>query len=96
MIAFEVFINGQKRLTVGGQEYGSLSAVLTLVRLPLPKPDDMTVRLGTNGTTGEPVRIALWPDLELAIGDRVEIRVVDVATVDAPQSMQTPGDDTDA
>jgi hypothetical protein len=28
--------------------------------------------------------------LELAVGDRVEIRVVDVPTVDEPESVETP------
>lgn len=97
MIAFEIFVNGQKRLTAGGDDYDSFTAVLTLLRLPLPKPDDTTVRLDTNATTPEPVRIALWPALELTVGDCVEIRVVDVATADAPESMQTParGDEND-
>ncbi len=97
MIALEIFVNGKKRLTAGGDDYDTCTAVLTLVRLPLPKPADATVRLDTNATTPDPVRIALWPALEdLAVGDRIEIRIVDIATVDAPESMQTPGDETDA
>jgi hypothetical protein len=97
MIAFEILVNGQKRFTAGGDDYDSFTAVLTLLRLPLPQPHNMTIRLDTNATTPDPVRIALWPALEdLAVGDRVEIRIVDVATVDAPESMQTPGDETDA
>ena len=95
MIAFEIYVNGKKRLTAGGDDYDTCSAVLTLMRLPLPKPHDATVRLDTNGTTPDPVRIALWPALDLLVGDRVEIRVVEVASVDAPESMQTPGDETD-
>ena len=90
MLAFEVFINGQKRHTIGGDEYQHLNALLALMRLPLPAPDDTAISLATSALTPEPVRVALWPTLELAVGDRVEIRVVDVPTVDEPESVETP------
>jgi len=98
MIAFEVFINGQRRFTAGGADYQALNALLGLIRLPLPKPDDTAVTFSASAMTPEPVRVALWPTADLAVGDRVEIRVVDVATVDAPESVQTPerSDDDDA
>jgi hypothetical protein len=86
MIAFEVFINGQKRLTVGGQEYHHLNAELGLIRLP--NPGKTAVTFAASGLTSAPVRVALWPTLELAVGDRVEVRVVDAASVDAPESVK--------
>ena len=89
MVAFEIFVNGEKRLTAGGEEFQALNALLGLVRLPLPKPDDMTITFSTSAMTPEADRVALWPSLDLAVGDRVEIRVVDVPTVDAPESTQT-------
>ena len=89
MIGFEIFINGQKRLTIGGEEYSSLNALVGLIRLPLPKPDDTTITLASSGITPNQVRVGLWPSLLLEVGDCVEIRVVDVATVDAPESVQT-------
>ena len=89
MLAFEVFINGQKRHTIGGDEYQHLNALLALMRLPLPAPDDTAISLATSALTPEPVRVALWPTLDLAVGDRVEIRIVDVTAVDAPESVQT-------
>jgi hypothetical protein len=89
MVAFEIFVNGQKRLTVGGEEYSSLNALLGLIRLPLPKPDDTTITLATSGITPDYVHVGVWPSLLLTVGDRVEIRVVDVAAVDAPESVQT-------
>jgi hypothetical protein len=89
MVAFEIFVNGEKRLTVGGDEYSSLNAVVSLTRLPLPKPDDNNIILATSGITPDQLRVGLWPSLLLAVGDRVEIRVVVVETVDAPESVQT-------
>ena len=89
MIAFEIFINGQKRLTVGGQDYSSLNALVGLIHIPLPKPDDMAVTLAASGITADQVRVGLWPSLKLVVGDRVEIRVVDVETVDEPESVET-------
>ena len=97
MVALEIFVNGQKRLTAGGDQYQALNALLGLIRLPLPKPDDTTITFSASALTPEPVQVALWPTLELAVGDRVEIRVVDVAAVDPPESMVTPerGDEND-
>jgi len=95
MVAFEIFVNGEKRLTIGGEEYSSLNALLGLTRLPLPEPEGTTITLATSGITADQVRVGMWPSLLLAVGDRVEIRVVDVETVDAPESVETleKGDD---
>ena len=95
MIAFEIFVNGGKRLTVGGQEYSSLNALLGLIRLPLPKPDDTAITLAASGVTPDQVRVGMWPSLLLEVGDRIEIRVVDVEAVDAPESVVSleQGDD---
>jgi len=89
MVAFEIFVNGEKRLTIGGEEYSSLNALLGLVRLPLPKPDDTTITLATSGITADQVCVGMWPSFLLAVGDRVEIRVVDVEAVDKPESVHT-------
>ena len=98
MFAFEVYINGQKRFTAGG-DYLSLNAVLTLIRMPMPKPDDAHAFLSTNGVSpGEMVTVGSWPTIDLKVGDRVEMRIVDVAEVDAPESVEKheTGDDDDA
>ena len=97
MTAFEILVNGEKRLTIGGEDYSSLNALLTLIRVPLPKPDDTTIMLAASGITADHVRVGMWPSLLLEVGDRVEIRVVDVETIDAPESVQTlEGGDKDA
>jgi hypothetical protein len=88
MVAFEIIVNGEKRLTIGGEEYSSLNALLGLIRLPLPTPDDTTITLATSGITEDQVRVGMWPSLLLAVGDRVEIRIVEVEAVDEPESVQ--------
>lgn len=90
MIAFEIFVNGEKRFTAGGEEYQAINGLLSLIRLPLPKPDDLTLTFATSAITPGADRVALWPILGLAVGDRVEIRIVDVQSVDGPESIQTP------
>ena len=76
-------------MTIGGEDYSSLNALLGLIRLPLPKPDDTTITLATSGISADRVRVAMWPSLLLEVGDRVEIRVVEVEAVDAPECVQT-------
>jgi hypothetical protein len=96
MIAFEIYINGQKRFTAGG-DYQTLNAALMLVRIPMPKPDDVSIFFSATGITPEPqVIVGTWPTAEMTVGDRVEIRVVEVAGVDAPESVETHerGDDS--
>lgn len=88
MIAFEVYINGQKKFTAGGEDYQSLNALLGLIRLPSPKPDDVRITFMASAITPQHDRVGIWPTLEVAIGDRVEIRVVDVTNVDSPESVQ--------
>ncbi len=88
-------MNGGKRLTVGGEEYSSLNALLGLIQLPLPKPDDTVITFAASGVTPDQVRVGMWPSLLVAVGDRIEIRVVDVEAVDAPESVVSleQGDD---
>jgi hypothetical protein len=88
MLAFEVYINGQKRFTAGG-DYPTLTAALILIHTQLPKPDDATVLFSTTGINPEEmVTVGSWPTEDLTVGDRVEIRVVEVSEVDDPESVQ--------
>lgn len=88
MFAFEVYLNGQKKFTAGGEDYQSLNALLGLIRLPLPKPDDVSITFMASAITPQHDRVALWPTLEVSVGDRVEVRIVDVPNVDSPESVQ--------
>ena len=67
MIAFEVFINGQKRFTAGGPEYQTLNAALALIHTQLPKPDDASILFSTTGINPEPL---------VVVGSRSEERRV--------------------
>jgi hypothetical protein len=88
MLAFEVYINGQKRFTAGG-DYLTLTSGLTLIHTKLPKPDNATILFSTNGIKSEEmVTIGSWPSEDLNVGDRIEIRVVEVSEVDEPESVQ--------
>jgi hypothetical protein len=98
MIAFEIHINGQKRFTAGG-DYPTLTTALTLIHTGLPKPDDATILFSTTGIKPEEmVSIGQWPTADLTVGDRVEIHVVEVSEVDAPESVEKHerADDDDA
>ena len=100
MLAFEIYINGQKRFIAGG-DYQVLNAVLTLIHIPMPKPDDVSIFFSATGINpAELATVGSWPTADLKVGDRVEIRVVDVAEVDAPESVEkherTDDDDDDA
>jgi hypothetical protein len=87
-IAFEIFVNGEQCLTIGGEDYSCFNVLLTLLRPPLPKPDDMRIDLATACITTDQSRVGMWSSLSLQVGDRVEIRIVDVETIDEPESMQ--------
>jgi hypothetical protein len=87
MIAFEIYINGQKRYTAGG-DYPTLTTALTLFHTQLPKPNDATILFSTTGIRpDEMVTVGSWPTEDLTVGDRVEIRIVEVSEVDAPESV---------
>jgi hypothetical protein len=87
MIAFEIFINGEKQRTIGGEDYSSFNVMLALLRESLPYNDDMKIELAASCITTDRVRIGTWPILSLAVGDRVEVRIVDTQSVDEPESM---------
>ena len=99
MIAFEIYINGQKRFTAGG-DYPTLTTALTLIHTQLPKPNDATILFSTTGIKpDEMVSVAQWPTEDLTVGDRVEVRIVEVSEVDAPESIdkhERADDDDDA
>ena len=89
MLALEIYINGQKRFVVGGEDYQSVNALVGLIHLPLPKPDDATISVMASAVSPDGNRVAMWPTLEVKTGDRVEIRVVEDGVVDTPESVQT-------
>lgn len=90
MPALELLVNGQKCYTAGGADYQTVSATLALIHTPLPKPDHASILLSVMGFNPEPPRAASWPIQELSVGDRIEIRIVEEAIIDAPEPDETP------
>ena len=85
MIAFEIHINGKKRFTAGG-DYQALTTALIRIRTA---PGEHSLLFDTSGIEPEPFSMAHWPDCEVRIGDRIEIRVVETGSADPPARVDT-------
>lgn len=96
MIAFEVFKNGQKLATAGGEDLSVLNVIVNAVGKLGPKSygtvgekNDYELFLSTGGLTSrgpnatdEHVR---WSEnLTLKIGDEICVRILEVDSVDIP------------
>lgn len=100
MIAFEISINGQKTTTAGvGSEFGMLTALLTWtrrdirqlpaeVRSELAQEDLKIVLSGQRIIAKNDMENLQWMGRPLKPGDVVQIRIVDVERVDAPESVK--------
>jgi hypothetical protein len=84
MITFEIFLNGKKLFTAGG-EYQTVITSLTRVRIA---PDEHALIFNTSGIEAEPLTIAHWPDCDIRVGDRIEIRVVEASHADPPVRLE--------
>jgi hypothetical protein len=80
MIPFEIFVNGHKRFTAGG-DYQTLVTSLTHVRTA---PSEHVLIFNTSGIEPEPLSVAHWPECDVRVGDRIEIRVVEAGSADPP------------
>ncbi len=83
MIAFEIFVNGQKKFTAGGDDFLALTTSLTL--LHHLDSTDYSLLFNTSGIVEEPPTTTCWPDCEIVPGDRIEIRVIHAEVVDTPE-----------
>lgn len=86
MLALEVYLNGKRQCLAGIADDGLVSAILTWVggvrsgrRLP---EEDISLRVG--GLDSVRREHLDWLRQDLAAGDEVRIRVVDVPKVDRP------------
>jgi hypothetical protein len=98
MLCFEVYRNGEKLCTAGIGDFGVLSAMLTWVSHEPEKlkewaesgvPDIEATRLeftvgGLGRCIGEAGEHLKWVESDLAVGDEIRIRVVDVPSADPP------------
>jgi hypothetical protein len=80
MTAFEICVNGQKRFTAGGDAYQTLVTPLTLIRPPYPETDCF-IHFGTSAVAPESATAAFWPECEILVGDRVEVRIKDADAI---------------
>ena len=94
MIAFAISINGRKLFTAGGTDYGALTQCLTLLRVPLPPPNDQSLLFHLSGQEftvvgDEAVSHGLdfWDAPDIKVGDKIEIQVVQVDSIDPPTTI---------
>lgn len=91
MIAFAISINGTKLYTAGGASYGALTQSLVLIRVPLPPPDDQSLLFTLSGheftllgETAESQSLDFWDAPGIKVGDKIEIQIVNVDSIDPP------------
>jgi hypothetical protein len=81
MIAFEVYLNGEKICTAGSNEITSVTAAVNF----FPKRynrDKLGPALTVSGVASRPEEFLDWAHRELRVGDRVEVQVVESYTPD--------------
>ena len=89
MKSFEVYVNKVKVCTAGiGELDGIISSLMCRVN-PDGRPDEHQFFFSVGGVDGEkPYR---WVHYDLAVGDRIEIRIVDAKKTDPPKEYSCPG-----
>jgi hypothetical protein len=86
MLAFEIHVNGKRQCVAGIADDGVVSAIFSWIgrgraERGLPKED---VSLSVSGLDSLRREHVDWLDQNLAAGDEVMVRVVDVQKVDSP------------
>ncbi len=84
MITFDVFVNGEKRFTAGG-DFQALVTSLTRVRTA---PGEYALIFNTSGIEPEPFSMAHWPDCDVRVGDQIEIRIIEAQFADPPARIE--------
>jgi len=87
MLAFEIYINGEKKCTAGIAGPAVLTAVVTWV---LRSPAERRLRrkelnLGVGGLVSHSDEFRDWLQRDLRVGDEVTVRIIETATVDKPR-----------
>jgi hypothetical protein len=87
MLALEIYINGQKKVTAGFADGGVVTAIVSCVVRGgedhgLPNKE---ANLHVGGLDSERRELVDWlPKSGLAVGDQVLLRIVDASNVDVP------------
>ena len=87
MIAYKIKVNGKHVVTAGQDDWSHLSAILYASRDNRCVGDYVRLTFGgLSKENGQGIRQHFrWPDVELEVGAKVEIEVVDVKEVDPPK-----------
>ena len=98
MIAFEVFLNGNKVCTAGVGDLGVLTAMLTWVRREGKNTESKESRnveeeltLNVGGFVSSKNEHVRWTDDKLTVGDEVCIRIINLESV-GPASVRSTED----
>ena len=86
MIAFEVRVNRVKVCTAGIGELDAIISGLTSTIDADGHPDQPKIAFHVSGIADK--ETFNWVQQALAVGDRVEIRVIDTERVDAPKKIE--------
>ena len=89
MIAFEVRVNKVKVCTAGMGELDGIIAGLTSTINKDGRPDQSKIAFHISGVADK--EAVNWVQESLGVGDRVEIRVIDIERVDAPKKVECKG-----
>ncbi len=89
MIAFEVYVNKVKVCTAGLDELDYIFSNLACSLNKDRRPDDPTIIFSVSGVAGK--EMFSWAHYSLAIGHRVEIRIVDSSKADKPKRIRCSG-----
>ena len=102
MIAFEVFLNGNKVCRAGVGDLGVLTTVLSWVRregrnteTKEPGNIEEELTLNVSGLISSKKEHVRWSESKVTIGDEVRVRVVSAESVDPPddRSTEDPAED---
>jgi hypothetical protein len=81
MIAFDVYLNGEKVCTAGNNDLTSLTATVNFFPKRY-KHDQLSPTLTVGGVVSKPEEFLDWVHRELRVGDRVEVKVVESSKAD--------------
>lgn len=87
MIAFEVFVNGERVCTAGVGEYGVTSSILSLVK-KRQRRRQMWLQVSgipADGADGDRMHVGWIGKRPVRIGDEIRIKVTEKDEVDSPR-----------
>jgi hypothetical protein len=93
MIAFELYLNGQRICTASSEGLDALTTGITFSRPQQPIQREAGTFLTLAGLVLESEEYVHWHHSQLHAGDKVEIRIIDSPKGDEPSRIENPGSD---